>query len=83
MNNFSELLATKGQLIVIIDGTEQHHSLHDTLILNAKKPTTVNGLEVLPKYSHLAQNDILRIPAPFYTWYHEVSGQGWLLIPAK
>lgn len=49
---------------------------------------TVNGLEVLPKYQHMAQpagvwiNQIgawdLHIPGPFYTWYHEISGQGWI-----
>ncbi len=49
---------------------------------------TVNGLEVLPLYQHLArpgrvwldQEGVwdLNIPKPFYTWYHEISGQGWV-----
>lgn len=53
---------------------------------------TVNDLEVLPKYQHYADprtNYIdklgvwrLRIPHPFYTWYHTVTGQGWLLNPS-
>jgi hypothetical protein len=49
---------------------------------------TVNGLEILPKYRHLANKSttyidtydeyVLEIPSPFYTWYHEISGQGWI-----
>jgi len=49
---------------------------------------TVNGLEVLPLYQHLAQPGRtwldqegvwdLVIPKPFYPWYHEISGQGWV-----
>jgi hypothetical protein len=48
----------------------------------------VNDFEILPRYKHLASiptNYIdklgrwhLEIPSPFYTWYHEVSGQGWI-----
>jgi hypothetical protein len=48
----------------------------------------VNGLEILPKYRHLANKSttyidtydeyVLEIPSPFYTWYHEISGQGWI-----
>ena len=47
----------------------------------------VNRLEVLPKYQHLSSSKkcyidtkgiwSLTIPANFYTWYHEISGQGW------
>jgi hypothetical protein len=47
---------------------------------------TINGKEVLPIYQHLARpatNWIttdweLVVPAPFYTWYHEITGQGWI-----
>ena len=48
----------------------------------------VNGIEILPKYQHLSsskkcyidQYDTWRfdIPAPFYVWYHKISGQGWI-----
>ena len=48
----------------------------------------VNGLEVLPRYQHLSSSGTnyldqpgvwhLHIPAPFYTWYHSISGQGWI-----
>lgn len=48
----------------------------------------VNGLEVLPKYQHLASKptnyiDFLgvwsfQIPSPFYIWYHQISGQGFI-----
>ncbi len=49
---------------------------------------TVNGLEVMPKFQHLASSPTnyidklgkwyLEIPAPFYVWYHQISGQGWI-----
>lgn len=48
----------------------------------------VNGCEVLPKYQHLSSNKkcyidtkdtwYFSIPANFYSWYHEISGQGWI-----
>lgn len=54
---------------------------------------TVNGLEIMPIYLHLSvpQTSFLniagrwefKIPAPFYTWYHNTTGQGWLLDPNK
>jgi hypothetical protein len=53
---------------------------------------TVNELEILPVYQHLANpptNYIdsigtwaMHIPKPFFQWYHTVSGQGWLIIPS-
>jgi hypothetical protein len=53
---------------------------------------TVNGHEVMPKYQHMANNSTsylsieneeweLKIDNPFYQWYHQVTGQGWLLTP--
>jgi hypothetical protein len=49
---------------------------------------TINGHEILPKYQHLSSNKKsyvdtkelwwYRIPSPFYTWYHEISGKGWI-----
>jgi hypothetical protein len=47
---------------------------------------TINGKEVLPIYQHLARpatNWIttdwkFNIPSPFYAWYHEITGQGWI-----
>ena len=47
---------------------------------------TINGLEVLPIYQHLAEpatNWIttdweFTVPAPFYPWYHKITGQGWI-----
>lgn len=50
---------------------------------------TVDGFEVIPKYQHLADpqtaflNDgehwTLNIPAPFYPWYHKITGHGWII----
>ena len=52
------------------------------------KRFSVNDKEILPVYQHLADPPVawidkkgvwcLDIPAPFYTWYHEISGQGWV-----
>jgi hypothetical protein len=47
---------------------------------------TINGKEVLPIYQHLATpatNWITAdwefvVPALFYPWYHEITGQGWI-----
>jgi hypothetical protein len=48
----------------------------------------INGLEVLPKYQHLATRPTnyidrlglwrMEIATPFYIWYHEITGQGWI-----
>ncbi len=52
------------------------------------KQLSINGTEILPLYQHLAdpatawinQTGIwqFEIPSPFYTWYHAISGQGWV-----
>lgn len=47
---------------------------------------TINGHEVLPIYQHLAEpatNWIttdweFTVPGPFYPWYHQITGQGWV-----
>jgi hypothetical protein len=49
---------------------------------------SINGLEVLPKYQHLSSNTLayvdtlgkweFKIPSPFYTWYHYITGLGWV-----
>ena len=48
----------------------------------------INGYEVLPLYQHIANPTTsyidqigiwrLYIPGPFYTWYHQLTGQGWV-----
>ena len=52
------------------------------------KRFSVNNKEILPVYQHLANPPVawidktgiwrMDIPAPFYTWYHKISGQGWV-----
>ena len=49
---------------------------------------TVNSLTVLPLYQHLSSDGScyldhlgpwrMHIPSPFYTWYHAITGQGWI-----
>ena len=47
---------------------------------------TINGYEVLPVYQHLAEPATswittdwkFTVPAPFYAWYHNITGQGWI-----
>jgi len=49
----------------------------------------VDGFEVIPKYQHLSdlktaflnEGDVwnIDIPAPFYPWYHEITGHGWII----
>ena len=47
----------------------------------------INEKEILPRYQHMASENTswirkgewnFYIPAPFYTWHHTVSGQGWI-----
>lgn len=46
----------------------------------------INGHEVLPRYQHHASPPTnwitgswkLEIPGPFYPWYHQITGQGWI-----
>jgi hypothetical protein len=83
MKNFLDLVATNAKLTVCIGDKVIHCGLFDTIALDANSTVTINGYEILPKYSYLAQDGILTIPAPFYSWYHKHSGQGWLLHPDK
>lgn len=47
---------------------------------------TINNKEILPVYQHLAspatawitENWKFEMPGPFYPWYHEITGQGWI-----
>lgn len=47
---------------------------------------TINGNEIMPIYQHIANpatswittNWSLTIPGPFYPWYHQLTGQGWI-----
>jgi hypothetical protein len=81
MKNFSELLATKLELTVVVNGEQQSAGLHDCLTFGVDDIVTVDGIEILPRYRHLADLGVLSISEPFYCWYHRVSGQGWLLKP--
>ena len=81
MKNFSELLATNPQLTVTVNDTEMIIGLHDFLIFKGSDTVTIDGIEILPRYRYLADNDVLTINEPFYCWYHRVSDQGWLLKP--
>lgn len=50
------------------------------------KLLAVNGVEVLPRYQHLANPQTawinrdweFKTSGPFYTWFHDISGQGWV-----
>lgn len=49
---------------------------------------TVNGYEVIPKYQHYSSSGNayhdwigkweLQLTDPFYVWYHDATGQGWI-----
>jgi hypothetical protein len=81
MKNFLDLLDTKLHLDIIVNGEQQSAELHDCLTFDVNDSVTVDGIEILPKYRHLADLGVLFIPEPFYRWYHRISGQGWLLTP--
>jgi hypothetical protein len=81
MKNFSELLATKLELCVVVNGEKSSVGLLNPLTFDADSTVTIDEIEILPKYRYLACNGVLAIPEPFYRWYHRISGQGWLLNP--
>ena len=81
MKNFSELLATDLKLNVCVNGQSYATGLHDCLTFNATDNVTVDDIEILPKYSYLANDGKLILDQSFYCWYHQVSAQGWLLTP--
>jgi len=81
MKNFSELLATDYKLNIVVNGLAVDANLHDSLIFDADDTVTVDGVDILPRYLHLATNGKFAINEPFYHWYHRVSDQGWLLTP--
>jgi hypothetical protein len=83
MKTFSELLDTKLELTVVVNGVSHRAALHEVLVFDENSTVTVDGIEVLPKYRYLANNGALTVAKPFYQWYHDVSGQGWLLNPNK
>jgi hypothetical protein len=47
---------------------------------------TINEHEVMPIYLHVSEPATnwvteswqLHIPGPFYPWYHQITGQGWI-----
>ena len=81
MKNFSDLLATNLWLTVHINQKRYSAGLHSLLEFSVSDTVTIDGIEILPKYQYLAVDGKLTIPEPFYRWYHQVSGQGWLLEP--
>jgi hypothetical protein len=81
MKSFLDLQATELTLTVTIDGHTVQHGLLEPLTFDIDQTVFVDGIEVLPKYLHLALDQKLTINEPFYRWYHRVSGQGWLLNP--
>jgi hypothetical protein len=83
MKNFLDLLDTKLHLDVVINGDCRCVRLHDELLFDANASVSIDGIEILPRYQHLAENSVLTIAEPFYCWYHRVSGQGWLLTPTQ
>ena len=80
------------EFIVHFDLLESLHFKIDCFSKNNEaieiESITVNGYEIMPRYLHLANppthwiENIFSwefvIPSPFYTWYQEISGGGWV-----
>jgi hypothetical protein len=81
MKNFSDLLATDLHLEVCVNNTTYSVRWDMPMEFDANSTVTVDGVEILPRYQHLAVDRQLTITEPFYQWYHRASGQGWLLTP--
>lgn len=42
----------------------------------------VDGIDITDHvYNELDSKHLIHIPGPFYLWWHQTSGQGWLLYP--
>ena len=81
IKNFLNLLGTDLELTVSVNHVSYQAGLLAPLVFDAGDIVTVDGIEVLPKFVSLSQGGKLYIDEPFYCWYHQVSGQGWLLKP--
>lgn len=81
MKNFLKLLGTKPKLIVTVDNQITEYEIHHALSFDETSTVSVDGIEILPHYRHLARDGKLVIDEPFYCWYHRVTGKGWLLMP--
>ena len=81
MKNYLDLLATDLQLNITVNGDHCVAGLYDTLTFNKDDTVIIDGIEILPYYRYLVDNESLKINEPFYQWYHRVSAQGWLLKP--
>ena len=81
MKNFSELLDTKLELEVTINGHKSIAALRQSMSFEESSRVEIDDIEILPRYRHLAVNGVLQIDEPFYCWLHRVTGQGWLLTP--
>lgn len=81
MKNFSELLDTKLELDITVNGFHYSADLLAPLSFAEDGFVEIDGIEILPRYRHLAENGMLSFNEPFYCWLHRVSGQGWLLTP--
>ena len=52
MKTFSDLLATKLELCVVVNGQESSAGLLDLLTFNSDDTVVIDGIEVLPKYNY-------------------------------
>jgi len=68
-----------------IDLEIQIQRLHPEAV---KVSLQIDGKEILPRYQAMAapptcyldNNDLWRFKIPnFYSWYHEITGQGWII----
>lgn len=82
VNKFEVGIRDRLELVSIIDQFEEGTSAIEI------KDFTVNGYNIIPTYQHYSNtgngyHDFIgkwefRIPTSFYSWYHKVSGQGWI-----
>ena len=82
MKNYLDQLVTDLHLEIAVNDVISWAQLHQTLIFDAADTVIIDGIEILPRFVYLAQDNRLTIDQPFYCWYHRVSYQGWLLQPS-
>lgn len=89
MKHFSDLLATDSWLEIEIQTAQGQMSLRWPLLvpidLSVHDPVSVciDGMQVVDYGYHDRGHWRITLHEPFYRWRHRVTGQGWLLEPAR
>ena len=52
--------------------------MRNNVTINKKEVMPIYLNQADPKTNWITDNWTLTVPGPFYTWYHQITGQGWI-----